>query len=184
MRRTGTSAASSLLSAGSSAISSRLLRQAEAKVKRSSTAAADYATQVVGERAVGKAKKAGARVVVGVSGGGGGGGGGRKTSFVSVRLEVEFWNEAWGGKWCEGAKISVKKTKLVVEWQGEEVAVFRIDAALKVEHSEPISKDFNLIFSTAQGGFSVRVAVYSEEDGKSCLEALEAAGAKVCAKVS
>lgn len=99
-------------------------------------------------------------------------------------MEVEFWNEAWGGKWCEGAKISVKKTKLVVEWQGEEVAVFRIDAALKVEHSEPISKDFNLIFSTAQGGFSVRVAVYSEEDGKSCLEALEAAGAKVCAKVS
>jgi len=102
-------------------------------------------------------------------------------SFASVSFEVEFWNEAWGGKWCEGAKISLKQRKnggkAILEWRDDQVAALRIDSALTIEHSEPFARDFNLVISSA--GISVRVALFSEEDGATCLKTLQDAGAKV-----
>ena len=53
----------------------------------------------------------------------------RKASFVSASFEAEFWNEECGGKWCEGAKISLKHRKhggqAVLQWQADEIAAFR-----------------------------------------------------------
>lgn len=109
MKRTGTTAAS-LLSAGNSAITS--LRASG--IRRSSTAAAEYAA-TAGARAVRTAGKEGVR---------------RKVSFASVSFEAEFWNEAWGGKWCEGAKITLKQGKkggkAIIEWHNDQVAILRI----------------------------------------------------------
>ena len=54
----------------------------------------------------------------------------RKVSFASVSFEAEFWNEAWGGQWCEGAKITLKQRKkggkAVIEWHNDHVAILRI----------------------------------------------------------
>ena len=54
----------------------------------------------------------------------------------------------------------------------------RVDSALTVEHSEPFARDFNLSISSA--GISVRLALFNEEDGSTCLRTLREAGAKVC----
>ncbi len=156
----GSSGASA--SGSASATLSTLKSTVSTGLRRSSTTAAEYAVgQVRDARA-----SAGARVR-------------RKVSFVSVQVEAEFWNDAWGGRWCDGAKVSVKKTKLVVEWQKEEVVAFKIDAALIVEHSEPLSRDFNLLITASQTRLNVRVALFSEHDAEQCVEALEKAGAKV-----
>ena len=53
----------------------------------------------------------------------------------------------------------------------------RIDSALTIEHSEPFARDFNLVISSA--GISVRLALFNEEDGVTCLKTLRDAGAKV-----
>ena len=53
----------------------------------------------------------------------------RKVSFASVSFEAEFWNEAWGGKWSEGAKITLKQRKnggkAILEWHDDQGAVLR-----------------------------------------------------------
>ena len=76
--------------------------------------AAEYAA-TAGARAVRTAGKEGVR---------------RKVSFASVSFEAEFWNEAWGGKWCEGAKITLKQGKkggkAIIEWHNDQVATLRI----------------------------------------------------------
>ena len=100
----------------------------------------------------------------------------RRVSFVSVHFEAEIWNET---RWCDAARVSVKKNKVVVECNKEEFAAFKIDSGLIVEHSHPISRDFNLQLTSSVTGLNVRVALYSEFDALQCVEELAKAGAKV-----
>ena len=99
--------------------------------------AAEYAA-TAGARAVRTAGKEGVR---------------RKVSFASVSFEAEFWNEAWGGKWCEGAKITLKQGKkggkAIIEWHNDQVAILRISVRrqflswVKIKKPEEINIEGN-----------------------------------------
>jgi len=106
-------------------------------------------------------------------------------AHVHLELPVEYWRERVG-KWTEGASVSVNENDKVVavSLPGEPATTSRlkIDAHLRVEHSTPLAKDFNLVLG--DGKTRHRVAVYGEWEAQRLVNVLRKAGATIVTKRS
>ncbi len=99
---------------------------------------------------------------------------------VLVQVPVEYWDPRTG-RWSEGAELRAKKDAAFVELpqplQGEKIIKFDLDSSLRVEHSTPLARDFNLVI-TGSGGRQ-RVAVYGEGEGLDVVRVLRGQGAQI-----
>lgn len=95
----------------------------------------------------------------------------------SVEIEIEYWHQA-AKTWTNEAFLKVNKNqgKVTINSEFEKVKL-DLDSNLRVEHTNPISRDFNIILGC--NGAKYRIAVLSEFDGNSLILALSKLGATV-----
>lgn len=95
-----------------------------------------------------------------------------------ISVPIEYWHQTHS-KWTDKAQLTlnIKAKKVLIEIGEQSQVAFQLDQTLRIEHAQPLSRDFNAILVGTAGKH--RIAFFGEDEGNEFLRSLQGFGAQI-----